>query len=351
MLKPGSATSSASSSANNNGLAPAAEPDSPAALHDLPAAMVSQPELDLTDMFAQINLTHLALMEKNQSNSTTNGAFNFQNFHTNLNGNLNLNNLNLSSMNMNNLDSLIGRGGAFLHSPSNQPTTSEEHLASLMSAAGELNNNNPLAINNNLTVNANLNHSLQFGDASMLSSQSLHSPGYAIGHVGLPSPTGLFAHNSLPRSTPSIANTTTNTTTTYSSVLSQQPSLHLQQQQQPNLPNLSNSAATVGSRMLTASAAPGSAHHQAAGHQPSRARPHCVQIKTKFGRLGQGNGQLSSPHGFCLGADEEIIIADTFNHRICIFDKNATYKDQFGKQGKDDGHLWYPRKVSCCFRN
>lgn len=269
-------------------------------------------------MFAQINLTHLALMEKNQSNSTTNGAFNFQNF-----GNLS----------MSNLDGLISPGG-FLHSPVDQQTPiCEDRLASLIS--GELNNNNPLAINNNLITNAS---SLQFGDSGLLSNQSLHSPSYAnvIGH-NLPSPGGLFTSNST-QSTPS----------TFTSVLNQ-PSLHMQQQQ-PNLPNLPNAS----SRMLNCSSAiatstgPGSIHHQTGSQQSSRDRlkPRSIQIKHKFGRLGQGNGQLSSPHGFCLGADEEIIIADTFNHRICIFDKNGQYKDQFGKQGKEDGHLWYPRKVS-----
>lgn len=77
-----------------------------------------------------------------------------------------------------------------------------------------------------------------------------------------------------------------------------------------------------------------------------RTKPRSVQIKHKFGRLGQGSGQLSSPHGFCLGANEEVIIADTFNHRICIFEKTGQFKHQFGNQGKEEGELWYPRKVS-----
>ena len=43
-----------------------------------------------------------------------------------------------------------------------------------------------------------------------------------------------------------------------------------------------------------------------------------MQIRAKFGQLGQLKGQFNSPHGFCLGTDEEIIVADTNNHRIQV---------------------------------
>jgi hypothetical protein len=46
--------------------------------------------------------------------------------------------------------------------------------------------------------------------------------------------------------------------------------------------------------------------------------------------------------------DEEIVIADTNNHRICIYDKTGEFKASFGTPGKDEGQLWYPRKV--CFQ-
>ena len=54
----------------------------------------------------------------------------------------------------------------------------------------------------------------------------------------------------------------------------------------------------------------------------------------KFGQLGPGKGQFNSPHGFCLGLEEEIIVADTNNHRIQVFEKNGTYRYQFGVAGK-----------------
>jgi tripartite motif-containing protein 2/3 len=47
-----------------------------------------------------------------------------------------------------------------------------------------------------------------------------------------------------------------------------------------------------------------------------RAKATPMEIRSKFGALGAARGQFNSPHGFCLGLDEEIIVADTNNHRI-----------------------------------
>ncbi|KAG8230753.1 hypothetical protein J437_LFUL009813 [Ladona fulva] len=71
-----------------------------------------------------------------------------------------------------------------------------------------------------------------------------------------------------------------------------------------------------------------------------------MQIRCKFGQLGPGKGQFNSPHGFCLGLEEDIIVADTNNHRIQVFEKSGTFKFQFGIPGKEEGQLWYPRKVA-----
>lgn len=48
-----------------------------------------------------------------------------------------------------------------------------------------------------------------------------------------------------------------------------------------------------------------------------------MQIRCKFGQLGPSKGQFNSPHGFCLGLEEDIIVADTNNHRIQV--RNAFY--------------------------
>ncbi|CAK9291579.1 unnamed protein product [Gordionus sp. m RMFG-2023] len=71
-----------------------------------------------------------------------------------------------------------------------------------------------------------------------------------------------------------------------------------------------------------------------------------MKVRVKFGSLGPGNLQFNSPHGFCLGVDEEIIVADTNNHRIQVYTKAGAFKGQFGIPGRDEGQLWYPRKVA-----
>ena len=47
-------------------------------------------------------------------------------------------------------------------------------------------------------------------------------------------------------------------------------------------------------------------------------KPAIMQIRCKFGSLGETERQFHSPHGFCMGPNEEIIVADTFNHRIQV---------------------------------
>lgn len=51
---------------------------------------------------------------------------------------------------------------------------------------------------------------------------------------------------------------------------------------------------------------------------PGRSKATPMQIRFKFGSLGPSKVQFNSPHGFCLGAEEEIIVADTNNHRIQV---------------------------------
>lgn len=43
-----------------------------------------------------------------------------------------------------------------------------------------------------------------------------------------------------------------------------------------------------------------------------------MTVKARWGSLGSGRGEMSSPHGFCLGFSEEIVVADTQNHRIQV---------------------------------
>ncbi|CAF4341058.1 unnamed protein product, partial [Rotaria sordida] len=52
----------------------------------------------------------------------------------------------------------------------------------------------------------------------------------------------------------------------------------------------------------------------------------------------------------CLGIHEEAIVANKNNHQIQIFDKNGQYKYQFGMPKKEEGQLWYPKKVAVYYK-
>lgn len=66
----------------------------------------------------------------------------------------------------------------------------------------------------------------------------------------------------------------------------------------------------------------------------------------KFGEFGVMEGQFTEPSGVAVNAQNDVIVADTNNHRIQIFDKEGRFKFQFGECGKKDGQLLYPNRVA-----
>lgn len=66
----------------------------------------------------------------------------------------------------------------------------------------------------------------------------------------------------------------------------------------------------------------------------------------KFGEFGITEGQFTEPSGVAVNAQNDIIVADTNNHRIQIFDKEGRFKFQFGECGKRDSQLLYPNRVA-----
>ncbi|PAV91871.1 hypothetical protein WR25_15623 isoform B [Diploscapter pachys] len=66
----------------------------------------------------------------------------------------------------------------------------------------------------------------------------------------------------------------------------------------------------------------------------------------KFGEFGVIEGQFTEPSGVAVNAQGDIIVADTNNHRIQVFDKEGRFKFQFGECGKRDGQLLYPNRVA-----
>src|SRR5438034_858644 len=59
----------------------------------------------------------------------------------------------------------------------------------------------------------------------------------------------------------------------------------------------------------------------------------------QFGSFGAGNGQLYNPVGVAVNAASNIIVADSLNNRIEVFDANGNYLSQFGSLGAGNGQF------------
>jgi len=78
----------------------------------------------------------------------------------------------------------------------------------------------------------------------------------------------------------------------------------------------------------------------------SQIKRHKMIYHCKFGEFGVLEGQFTEPSGVAVNAQNDVIVADTNNHRIQIFDKEGRFKFQFGECGKRDGQLLYPNRVA-----
>ncbi|CAG0915853.1 unnamed protein product [Notodromas monacha] len=92
----------------------------------------------------------------------------------------------------------------------------------------------------------------------------------------------------------------------------------------------------LGTKLITAPMYPPKSHMKR-----QKMIYHC-----KFGEFGVMEGQFTEPSGVAVNKQSDIIVADTNNHRIQIFDKEGRFKFQFGECGKRDGQLLYPNRVA-----
>ena len=71
------------------------------------------------------------------------------------------------------------------------------------------------------------------------------------------------------------------------------------------------------------------------------------KLLRKFGSKGSGHGQFKEPSGITFDhKNHQIVVADTGNHRIQIFDGKGTFIRAFGSKGKDDGQFESPAGVA-----
>ncbi|XP_066298906.1 uncharacterized protein [Branchiostoma lanceolatum] len=61
---------------------------------------------------------------------------------------------------------------------------------------------------------------------------------------------------------------------------------------------------------------------------------------------GKGQGQFDQPCFVCVDKEDNIIVADTDNHRVQVFDKNLNFKHKFGRWGRQPQDIKGPTGVS-----
>ena len=76
---------------------------------------------------------------------------------------------------------------------------------------------------------------------------------------------------------------------------------------------------------------------------------HCVYTFTldggyvgKFGTKGTARGELDSPHGVTVDINGFVLVADSGNDRVSIFDQNGTFIHCFGSEGQQSGKFDCP---------
>ncbi|XP_028395113.1 tripartite motif-containing protein 2-like [Dendronephthya gigantea] len=70
------------------------------------------------------------------------------------------------------------------------------------------------------------------------------------------------------------------------------------------------------------------------------------RLVTKCGRLGDGVGELCQPQGLAIDRLSRILVADTGNHRIQVFDENGRCLFAFGRRGTGPGEFDEPCDVT-----
>ena len=112
---------------------------------------------------------------------------------------------------------------------------------------------------------------------------------------------------------------------------------------------------TINRRSLTfvllvaASTVPRFASAQETTNKPHYAFPFA------FGGKGSGNGQFDTPMGIAIAPSGNIIVADTSNARVQVFDRTGKFLSMFGDEhaillardvGSGKGKFWFPRGVA-----
>ena len=75
-------------------------------------------------------------------------------------------------------------------------------------------------------------------------------------------------------------------------------------------------------------------------------KPFQVKPVLSFGKQGSGDGMFEYPLGVAVSDGDEIVVADSNNHRVQVFDSNGTFLRSFGRQGKNAGEFENPTGIA-----
>lgn len=71
-------------------------------------------------------------------------------------------------------------------------------------------------------------------------------------------------------------------------------------------------------------------------------RAHYLQKRRQLfqiGGRGAEPGSFTWPRGIAVGAENSIVVADSSNHRVQVFDENGIFQREFGQYGNSDGEF------------
>lgn len=63
----------------------------------------------------------------------------------------------------------------------------------------------------------------------------------------------------------------------------------------------------------------------------------------KFGSSGSKSGQLEHPHYIAVSNTNRVIVSDSNNHRVQVFDVNGRVIFAFGSEGSEEGQFKFPK--------
>nr|CAG4648513.1 EOG090X01W2 [Polyphemus pediculus] len=76
------------------------------------------------------------------------------------------------------------------------------------------------------------------------------------------------------------------------------------------------------------------------GNRPGQLEhPHYIAVQMKFGTRGSEQGSFTWPRGVAVGPDNSIVVADSSNHRVQVFDAKGRFLKEFGLYGNGEGEF------------